>query len=121
VNLTRAQLDALGPSATLDALSTHPIVLWGQDPPPQPTENKGQFDPTAQELDLRGEVCPFTFVRTKLRLEEMKPGERLRVLVDHEPASRNIPRSAKEWGQTIVHVGPIGAGVWQILIERTVG
>jgi tRNA 2-thiouridine synthesizing protein A len=108
MHLTRAALDALGPAGILDALATRPIVVWGQEAPPQ-------------ELDLRGEVCPFTFVRTKLRLEELRPGERLRVLVDHEPASRNIPRSAREWGQTIVHVGPLEAGVWQILIERTAG
>ncbi len=108
LHLTRAQLDTLGPAETLNTLASSRLILWGQDPP-------------VAELDLRGEICPFTFVRTKLRLEEMHPGERLRVIVDHEPASRNIPRSAKEWGQTIVHVGPIGAGTWQILIERTRG
>ena len=29
-------------------------------------------------LDLRGEVCPYTFVRTKLALEELPPGAELR-------------------------------------------
>jgi tRNA 2-thiouridine synthesizing protein A len=111
LHLTRADVDALGPGATLDALAAHDTaILWGETRPASAAD--------VHDLDLRGEVCPFTFVRTKLRLEEMRPGERLRVIVDHEPASRNIPRSAREWGQTIVHVGPIGAGVWQILIER---
>ena len=27
-----------------------------------------------QEIDLRGEVCPYTFVKTKLALEMMHPG-----------------------------------------------
>lgn len=54
------------------------------------------------ELDLSGEVCPFTFVRTKLALEALPIGARLRVIVDHEPAVRNVPRSAKEWGQEVV-------------------
>ena len=50
-------------------------------------------------VDICGEVCPFTFVRTKLALEAVPIGETVRVVTDHEPASRNIPRSAKEWGQ----------------------
>ena len=55
-------------------------------------------------LDLRGEVCPYTFVRTKLKLETMPPGAELSVLVDYEPATRNIPRSAREWGQQVGEV-----------------
>jgi len=50
-------------------------------------------------LDLVGEVCPFTFVRTKLAMEELPFGATLRVIVDHEPATRNIPRSAREWAR----------------------
>ena len=28
-----------------------------------------------QTIDITAEVCPMTFVRTKLRLERMKPGD----------------------------------------------
>jgi tRNA 2-thiouridine synthesizing protein A len=56
------------------------------------------------ELDLVGEVCPFTFVRTRLALEALPIGGVLRVIVDHEPAVRNIPRSAREWGQEVLAV-----------------
>lgn len=70
-------------------------------------------------LDLRGEVCPFTFVRARLRLEELPRGARLRILVDHEPASRNIPRSAREWGQEVAVVEPAGDRLWAVeLIKR---
>jgi len=69
-------------------------------------------------LDLRGEVCPFTFVRTKLRLEELPTGAHLKVLVDHAPAIANIPRSAREWGQTVVGVERAGEGQWTIEIEK---
>ena len=70
------------------------------------------------ELDLRGEVCPYTFVRTRLALEEMALGSVLAVLVDHEPASRNIPRSAREWGQEVAGVEPAGAGLWRITLVK---
>ncbi len=69
-------------------------------------------------LDLTGEVCPFTFVRTKLRLEELALGDSLRVIVDHEPATRNVPRSVTEWGQRVVAISPAGPGRWEILIEK---
>lgn len=59
--------------------------------------------------DVRGEVCPFTFVRAKLALEALPIGAALRVIVDHEPAVRTIPRSATEWGQEVLAVGPLPA------------
>lgn len=72
------------------------------------------------ELDLRGEICPYTFVRTRLRLEELPLGSALRVLVDHEPATRNIPRSAREWGQEVGAITAVSDGTWTIeLVKRT--
>jgi TusA-related sulfurtransferase len=70
-------------------------------------------------LDLAGEVCPFTFVRTRLALEALPLGATLRVLVDHEPARRNVPRSAVEWGQAVIAVSELAPGRWAIdLIKR---
>ena len=71
-------------------------------------------------IDLRGEVCPFTFVRAKLALEEMEIGGTLRVIVDHEPAVRTIPRSARAWGQEILAVGDHAPGLWQIDLKKQV-
>ncbi len=89
----------------LELLAAHPrVVVWGAP---------------AEVLDLCGEVCPFTFVRTKLRLEELPEGARLHVLVDHEPATRNVPRSAAAWGQNVVGVAPAGPGRWRITVEKT--
>jgi len=70
------------------------------------------------ELDLRGEVCPYTFVRTRLALEAMAVGSVLAVLVDHEPASRNIPKSAREWGQEVAAVEPAGEQLWRITLVK---
>ena len=70
-------------------------------------------------VDLRGEICPFTFVRTKLALEALPIGGVLRVLIDHEPATRNIPRSAAEWGQEVLGVAG-GPHTWAIDLRRRV-
>ncbi|CAN5876996.1 sulfurtransferase TusA family protein [soil metagenome] len=71
------------------------------------------------DVDLRGEVCPFTFVRTKLALEGVAIGESVSVIVDHEPAARTIPRSAREWGQEVLGVEALD-GAWRISIRRNV-
>lgn len=68
---------------------------------------------------MRGEVCPFTFVRAKLALEQLPFGATLRVLVDHEPATRTIPRSATEWGQEVIGVTPLD-GHWAIDLRKRV-
>ena len=57
-------------------------------------------------------------MRTKLRLEELPAGARLRVVVDHEPASRNVPRSLREWGQTVHAVSALPDGGWAIDVEK---
>jgi len=71
-------------------------------------------------LDIRGEVCPFTFVRTKLALEALPMDATLRVITDHEPASRTIPRSATEWGQEVLAVTLLTDGVWAIDLRKRV-
>lgn len=76
--------------------------------------------PPAVTIDLAGELCPFTFVRTKLALEELPLGAVLRVIVDHEPATRNIPRSAAEWGQQVLGVTSLSPRTWAIDLRKRV-
>ncbi|MDP6730929.1 MAG: sulfurtransferase TusA family protein, partial [SAR324 cluster bacterium] len=60
-----------------------------------------------KELNIKGEVCPYTFVKTKLTLETMEPGEVLKVIVDHVPATENIPKSLKGEGNEVMNVSRI--------------
>ena len=68
-------------------------------------------------LDLAGEVCPYTFVRTKLRLEELPLGAELHVLVDHAPAADNVPRSLVAEGQQVLSVAAEGTR-WRIVVVK---
>jgi len=61
-----------------------------------------------QTLDITGEVCPMTFVRTKLKLERMQPGELLAVRLRGEEPLRNVPRAAREEGHAILAIEPEG-------------
>lgn len=56
------------------------------------------------QLDLRGEVCPYTFVRTKLALEELAVGDELVLILDHRPAFTNIPRALREDGHPVLAI-----------------
>lgn len=76
--------------------------------------------PGDDTLDLCGEVCPYTFVRTRLRLEAMPLDAVLTVVVDFQPATVNIPRSAREWGQDVLDVTSTGAGQWHIRLRKRV-
>lgn len=52
-------------------------------------------------LDITRLRCPMTWVRTKLELERMAPGEALEVLCPPGEALDNVPRSAREAGHDV--------------------
>jgi len=69
-------------------------------------------------LDLKGEVCPYTFVKSKLELEDMELGQVLQVIVDHLPATENVPRSMRNEGQEVLGVEQINPTDWTITIRK---
>ena len=52
-------------------------------------------------LDLTGVVCPLNWVKAKLALEELEPGEELVVLLDPGEPIESVPRSAREEGHEV--------------------
>lgn len=62
------------------------------------------MSPQKKELDLRGEVCPYTFVRTKLAIEELADGDELTLLLDHKPAFTSVPRALREDGHELLRI-----------------
>ena len=69
-------------------------------------------------IDLRGEVCPINFVRTKLKLEELQDGDLLEVFLDDGEPIRNVPRSVKEEGHEILKVEKLDNG-FKLLIRKS--
>jgi TusA-related sulfurtransferase len=49
-------------------------------------------------LDLRGKICPWTTLDTKMALMEMAVGEVLEVLCDYYPARQTIPNMMRDLG-----------------------
>jgi TusA-related sulfurtransferase len=52
-------------------------------------------------LDLRGTPCPINFVRTKLKLQQMSPGELLEVWLDAGEPIEQVPDSLAMEGYKI--------------------
>lgn len=73
---------------------------------------------TAEPLDLKGEVCPYTFVKSKLALEEMESGQVLRVIVDNRGSAENVPRSLSSEGHQILNVAKLNDTDWAITVRK---
>jgi tRNA 2-thiouridine synthesizing protein A len=75
--------------------------------------------PTAdQELDITSEVCPMTFVRTRLALDRMQPGQTLLVRLRGEEPLRNVPRTAREQGHAVLSLQTAPDGATLLLLRR---
>lgn len=57
-------------------------------------------------LDITGDVCPFTFVKTKLLIERLPPGATTCVRLQGVAPLRNVPRSVREAGHAVISLEP---------------
>jgi tRNA 2-thiouridine synthesizing protein A len=72
-----------------------------------------------RELNLQGEVCPYTFVKSKLALEIMRSGQVLRVIVDNDESAANVPRSMQNEGHNVLGVTKLNDKDWQIVVRKS--
>lgn len=80
-------------------------------------DNQNSSDSPATELDLRGVICPYNFVKTKLKLETMGQGQILAVLLDDGDPIKNVPRSVENEGHTVLAQDRVGAA-FRVRIRR---
>jgi TusA-related sulfurtransferase len=72
-------------------------------------------------IDVRDHACPLTWVRTRLALERLAPGELLEVLLREGEPLENVPRTAAEDGHRVVRIEAApaeGEGTWRVWLER---
>lgn len=74
-------------------------------------------DTPVSELDLRGVICPYNFVKTKLKLETLEQGQVLSVLLDDGDPIRNVPRSVENEGHTVLSQERVDQA-FRVLIRR---
>ncbi len=71
-----------------------------------------------RELDIRTELCPMTFVRTRLALDKMAPGQILLVRLRGAEPLANVPRTAREQGHEVISLSEGSDGDWVLLLRR---
>lgn len=71
-----------------------------------------------EKLDIRGVLCPMNFVKTVLKLEQMKDEEMLEVLLDDGDPIANVPRSVKEEGHQIISVEKLEENGYKLIIKK---
>src|SRR5688572_20069522 len=70
------------------------------------------------ELDITDEVCPMTFVRTKLALERMAVGQTVNIkLRDGEPR-HNVPRAVKDHGHEVLWLAPLAGDLFELVVRK---
>jgi TusA-related sulfurtransferase len=70
-----------------------------------------------EELDLRGVICPYNFVKTKLKLDTLEIGSHLVVLLDDGEPIQNVPKSIKNEGHQVLSQEKVDA-YYRIVIQK---
>lgn len=71
-----------------------------------------------ETFDLKGEICPYTFVKSKLMLEMMESGQVLQVIVDNEESATNVPKSLTNEGNTVLGCEQVNDTDWMITVKK---
>ena len=71
-----------------------------------------------RSINIKGLVCPYTFVKAKLAIESMEVGQVLEILLDYEEASRSIPKSMEDHGQKVLKIEKINDTDWVLQIRK---
>ncbi len=69
-------------------------------------------------LDITRDLCPMTFVRTRLMLDRMMEGETLLVLLKGAEPIANVPRAAAALGHGIFLGAKDSEGVARVFIRK---
>lgn len=71
-----------------------------------------------RSINIKGLVCPYTFVKAKIAIEDMDLGQVLEILLDYEEASRSIPKSMEDHGHKVLKVEKINETDWIIAVIK---
>lgn len=69
-------------------------------------------------VDITDVVCPTTFVKAKIALEELEEGEILSVKMNDGEPVQNVPRSIKEEGHQILKLIDNDDGTYNLIVKK---
>ena len=71
-----------------------------------------------REIDITNDICPMTYVRTRLALDKMTSGQTLLVRLKGQEPLINVPRTATEQGHEVLLTETTSEGISHVLIRR---
>ena len=74
-----------------------------------------KFDDT---VDITDVVCPVTFVKAKVALEELDEGQVLSIRMNNGEPVQNVPRSIKEEGHQILKLDDNEDGTYTLYVKK---
>lgn len=74
-----------------------------------------KFDDT---VDITDVVCPVTFVKAKVALEELDEGQVLSIRMNDGEPVQNVPRSIKEEGHQILKLDDNEDGTYTLYVKK---
>ena len=70
------------------------------------------------EVDITDKVCPLTFVKAKVAMEELEIGQVLAVTMNDGEPVQNVPRSFKEEGQQVLKLIDNENGTYDLIVKK---
>ena len=69
-------------------------------------------------VDITDVVCPVTFVKAKVAIEELEVGQVLSVHMNDGEPVQNVPRSMKEEGHKVLKLNKNDDGTFDLIVEK---
>jgi TusA-related sulfurtransferase len=73
-----------------------------------------------KHINIKGVVCPYTLVKSKLAIESIEVGQILEILLDYPEASESIPKAMINYGHTVLKKEKINDTDWIIHIKKEI-
>ena len=74
-----------------------------------------------ETVDIPDKVCPLTFVKAKVALEELDDGEVIAIRMNDGEPVQNVPRSVKEEGHQILKLVDNEDGTYNLIVRKVEG
>jgi TusA-related sulfurtransferase len=71
-----------------------------------------------EQVDITDKVCPLTFVKAKVTLDELEDGEVLAIRMNDGEPVQNVPRSLKEEGHQILKLVDNEDGTYTLYVRK---
>lgn len=69
-------------------------------------------------VDITDKVCPLTFVKAKVAMEELDNGQILAVRMNDGEPVQNVPRSFKDDGHQVLQLDDNNDGTYTLYVQK---